>query len=168
MRGTSDIPLYWAVPSSLSHAAGTGDAENLFPLILHFRSPNAGLLLILSWAVLVQIYCSLSRIYEFMEQSCSGDESGLTKISGKYTRNPLDDTRKENGLSSQETTVSLSLEYPSKGFCITEGDKLVRLLCQSLEYCHKIETGTVGPQAITYAQWIMRRYFRFRPAMSGS
>ncbi len=32
-----------------------------------------------------------------------------------------------------------------------------------MEYCHRIDIGLLGPQATTYAQWIMRRYFRFRP-----
>jgi hypothetical protein len=163
LRGTSDTPLYWAAPSSLSYGPEARDAENLFPLILHFRSPTVAIPLILSWAVLVQIYCSLSRIYELTEQNSSGHESGLPEICEKYTGNPLHDATNENGLSCRESTGPLSLEWPSRALCIAEGNKLVRFLCQSMEYCHKIDFGTLGPQAVTYPQWIMRRYFRFRP-----
>lgn len=162
LRGTSDTPLYWAALSSLSYPPEARDAENLFPLILRFRSPNVAMPLILSWAVLVQIYCSLSRIYELTERNSSGDESGLLEVS-ENTANPLYDATNENGWSCRESTCLLSLEWPSKVFCITEGDKLVRFLCQSMEYCHEIDIGTLGPQAMTYPQWIMRRYFRFRP-----
>ena len=163
LRGTSHIPLYWAAPSSLSYGPEARDAENLFPLILHFRSPNAAILLILSWAVLAQIFCSLNRIYELIEQISSGDESGPPETSGTYTGNPFDDATNENSSACRESTGPLSLERVSKSFCITECDKLVRLLCQSMEYCHKIDIGTLGPQAMTYPQWIIRRYFRFRP-----
>jgi hypothetical protein len=37
-----------------------------------------------------------------------------------------------------------------------EADKLAPLLCQSIEYCHRIEMGTFGPQTMVYPQWIMR------------
>lgn len=195
----SDAPLYWAMPSSLSYSpeSEARDAENLFPLILHFRSLNVAIPLILSWAVLVQIYCSLSRIYEVIEQnpSSGSDQSCGVGIGVDIPEIPRNDTtgnpfnnnnfnnnnnpptnENENSLSSsnQQSTINnnpplpLSLEqqpccWPTKSFCITEGHKLVRLLCQSIEYCHQIDNGTLGPQAVTYPQWIMRRYFRFRP-----
>ncbi|KAF2464800.1 uncharacterized protein BDR25DRAFT_271487 [Lindgomyces ingoldianus] len=40
-----------------------------------------------------------------------------------------------------------------------EAGKLARLLCQSIEYCHRIEMGTFGPQTMVYPQWIMRQFF---------
>lgn len=163
LRGTTDTPLYWAAPSFLSHAPEASDAKNLFPLILNFTSSNVAISLILSWAVLVQLYCSLSLIYELMERTFSGDESSLPEFSVKDARNSLDHEMNENGMFSLKLTSPCSFEWLSKAFCITEGDKLVRLLCQSMEYCHKIDIGTIGPQAVAYPQWIMRRYFRFRP-----
>ena len=41
-----------------------------------------------------------------------------------------------------------------------EADKLARCICQSIEYCHKIENGTIGPHMTTYAQWVLKSYFR--------
>lgn len=40
-----------------------------------------------------------------------------------------------------------------------EADKLARLLCQSVEYCHRIEMGTFGPQTMLYPLWIIRQFF---------
>jgi hypothetical protein len=137
LRGTSDTPLYWAAASQLSFPPENQDAENLFPIILQFRHLNDAIPLILSWAVLVQLHCSLSRIYELSEKD----------FSKNHARNSLEDYQ----------------EWPSKAFCIMEGHKLTRLLCQSLEYCHNIDIGMLGPQACTYPQWIVRRYFYHRP-----
>jgi len=52
--------------------------------------------------------------------------------------------------------------YNSFGNIQNEADKLARYLCQSVEYCHRIEMGTFGPQAMVYPQWIMRQYFARR------
>jgi hypothetical protein len=48
--------------------------------------------------------------------------------------------------------------YTNSGSIQHEADKLARLLCQSVEYCHRIEMGTFGPQTMIYPQWIMRQY----------
>ncbi|KAF2794871.1 hypothetical protein K505DRAFT_241199 [Melanomma pulvis-pyrius CBS 109.77] len=49
--------------------------------------------------------------------------------------------------------------HNSFGNILREADKLARLLCQSIEYCHRIEMGTFGPQTMVYPQWIMRQFF---------
>lgn len=40
-----------------------------------------------------------------------------------------------------------------------EAEKLARLICQSIEYCHRIKMGTFGPQIMIYPQWVMRQFF---------
>lgn len=35
---------------------------------------------------------------------------------------------------------------------------LARHLCQSVEYCHQIGMGAVGPQAMSCAKWVLQRY----------
>jgi hypothetical protein len=36
---------------------------------------------------------------------------------------------------------------------------LARCICQSVEYCYRIEMGTFGPQTMVYPQWITRQFF---------
>lgn len=40
-----------------------------------------------------------------------------------------------------------------------EASKLARLLCQSVEYCHRREMGTFGPQLMVYALWVVRQFY---------
>jgi hypothetical protein len=54
--------------------------------------------------------------------------------------------------------------HNSMGSIQHEANKLARLLCQSIEYCHRIEMGTFGPQTTVYPQWIMRQFFARRGA----
>lgn len=42
-----------------------------------------------------------------------------------------------------------------------EAERLGRYLCQSVEYCHRTEMGTAGPQTMLYSKWVMR-YFLTR------
>jgi len=42
----------------------------------------------------------------------------------------------------------------------SEADRLARFLCQSIEYCHRADMGTLGPQSTTYTQWVLRCYYR--------
>ncbi|KAH3944514.1 hypothetical protein HBH98_153140 [Parastagonospora nodorum] len=40
-----------------------------------------------------------------------------------------------------------------------EADKVARFLCQSTEFCFRLEMGTVGVQAMCHARYVMRNYF---------
>lgn len=41
----------------------------------------------------------------------------------------------------------------------SEANGLAHYLCQSIEYCHRVEMRAIGPQAMSYAKWVMQRYF---------
>jgi hypothetical protein len=151
MRSSSDQPLYWARTSVLSSPNEAENAEKLFPMVLEFQSLDIAIALAFSWAVLLQIYCSLIRIFELL-QSNSIDASKLMESQQRGCNAPS---------PNHENHPPPLTPWPSLSFCRADAHSLSRLICQSLEYCHKFEMGMLGPQAITYPQWILRRYFRF-------
>jgi hypothetical protein len=133
VRKASDKPLYWAVPSKLSHRDDeSGDIQEMFPLVLEFQTLNTAILLIFSWAVLLQIYCSVIRLASLLPDA--------------------------QGTHLDDTTPSYNVQFD-----IDEAEKVVRLLCQSLEYFHRIDLGFLAPQATTYPSWILKSYLKHRP-----
>jgi hypothetical protein len=153
MRTSSTRPLYWAKTSTLSHPDKAENMENVFPMVLEFQSLNYAIAFAFSWAVLLQIYCSLIRILELI-QSHSPDPSKLQDSQQNTYQTP-------SPIQENQTTPFTS--RPSLATCIYEANRLARLIAQTLEYCHKLEMGMLGPQATTYPQWIIRRYFKFHP-----
>jgi hypothetical protein len=133
LRRASNKPLYWAVPTKLSHPDDlAGDIAKTFPLVLEFQSLKICVLLIFSWAVELQIYCSLIRVSHLLPNPQETESSGTTRTH---------DVRSD----------------------IAEADKLARLICQSLEYCHRIDMGMLAPQGTTYPTWVVKRYLKYHP-----
>ncbi|ORX96166.1 hypothetical protein BCR34DRAFT_497951 [Clohesyomyces aquaticus] len=66
----------------------------------------------------------------------------------------LEEHRNAEAVHSQLTDLFQSFD----GFQ-HESHKLARLLCQSVEYCYRIEMGTFGLQTMVYPQWVMRQFF---------
>lgn len=52
-----------------------------------------------------------------------------------------------------------STEIWSSSHIREEADKVARLLCQSTEFCFRLENGTVGVQAMCHARYVMRNCF---------
>lgn len=135
-------PPYWAMPSTADNPADEVYNSKLFPFALHFHSIETATYLILYWAIILQVHCNILGLYLhffgdtiFSPAINLSDSENLTK--------PL--------LNSRVATLTSIKE---------EADKLARYLCQSIEYCYRIENGTIGPQLTCYAQWILKLYFR--------
>lgn len=158
----SDKPLYWTVPSALSHPNQVEGSEILFPRVLEFRSLNVAIPLLFAWAIRVQIYNNLIRIYSLIGRT-STDAPSFREIFRPQTDNPTNDTANEYDYTFQSQIDPTSDDGPSMISSVTEADRLTRLICQGLEYCHKSRMGLLGPQCTTFPQWAIRNYFRHHP-----
>lgn len=159
---TSEKPLYWTVPSSLSHPDQIEGSETLFPRVLEFRSLNVAIPLLFSWAIRVQIFNNLIRIYSLIG-SASKDVPSFREIFKPHIETTSNETAEDYDYTLQRHTDSSSADGPSMIFSVNEADRLARLICQGLEYCNKLRMGLLGPQCTTFPQWSVRHYFRHHP-----
>lgn len=137
-------PLYWAVPSSLHNPSDDHYKSKLFPFALQFDSLETASHVVLQWAIVCQVLFNMVELY----QHFCADTIPSSKIDQSKSEDP---TVPESLMKSKFSTLSSVKE---------EADKLARCLCQSIEYCHRTENGTAGPQMTCYAQWVLKSYFR--------
>ncbi|UKZ78863.1 hypothetical protein TrVFT333_006609 [Trichoderma virens FT-333] len=64
--------------------------------------------------------------------------------------------------STKPNGVSISSLPPDDFSKWADADGLARMLCQSIEFCCRMENGLFGIQATCSTQWTLRRYFRRR------
>lgn len=143
-RAKTGRPLYWAMPSGVDNPADAPYNSKLFPFALQFESLETASQLVLWWAIVLQVLCSIIDLYQH--------------FFGRSTLSSAFDQSKFWDLTGPEPC--LNSRFPTMSSVKKEADKLARCLCQSIEYCHKIENGTIGPQMTTYAQWVLKSYFR--------
>ncbi|RDI79933.1 hypothetical protein Vi05172_g9952 [Venturia inaequalis] len=155
----SDRPLYWTVPSALSHSNQIEGSEVLFPRVLEFRSLNVAIPLLFAWAIRVQIYDNLIRIYSVIGRA-SSDIPSFREIFMPQNENFANNTANEYDYTVQGQVDPTFDDGPSMVSSFTEADRLSRLICQGLEYCHKSRMGLLGPQCTTFPSWAIRNYFR--------
>lgn len=143
-RAHLGTPIYWAMPSVVHNPADDSYPSKLFPFALRFESLETASHVVFWWAVVLQVLCSMIDLHQhFSGSSTRFSESGQSKCE--------DPTELQPRLNSR---------YPTMSSVKEEADKLARYLCQSIEYCHRIENGTIGPQMTTYAQWVAKSYFQ--------
>jgi hypothetical protein len=163
---TSEKPLYWTVPSSLFHPNQTSGSENIFPRVLEFRSINVAIPLLFSWAIRVQIFNNLIRIYSLIGRASTSIPSfrDIFKPPTSSTPENYDYATSTFTASDYDYTPSSNDEEgPSMIFSVSEADRLCTLICQGLEYFHKSRMGLLGPQCTTFPQWSIRHYFQHHP-----
>ena len=143
-RARTGRPLYWTMPSGVDNPADEPYNSKLFPFALQFDSLETASHVVLCWAIILQVLCNMIVLHQhFFGDSTlplAFDESNIEDPPGME---PL-----------------LNLRFPTMSSVKEEADKLARCICQSIEYCHKIEGGIIGPQMTTYAQWVLKSYFR--------
>jgi hypothetical protein len=139
LRQSAKTPLYTAKPAQLTNPADERDVGQLFPFALEFRSLRIGTYFVLSWGIQLQINATLLHVPEATLQRLRGIAPWP-----------------ESSLSSSTDSLHMS----SKPTVKDEADRIARLLCQTVEYCHRPEMGIFGPQTMLYTQWSMRSYFQ--------
>ena len=143
-RAITGRPLYWTVPSGVNNPADEPYNSKLFPFALQFDSLQTASHVVLWWAIILQVLCSMINLHQH--------------VLGDSTLSPAFDQSNFEDLMGPE--LPLNSRYPTMSSVKEEADKLARCICQSIEYCHKIENGTIGPHMTTYAQWVLKSYFR--------
>jgi hypothetical protein len=149
--GSTKTP-YWAVPSRLHNPSDDGFANQLFPFALEYRCLNLAMLFMFGSAVMLQI---LSAVL-VLKGSSGLKHEGIPKQASTVssTQDQVVDNQSMN-LEADDTD-----KFWSVSRIRSEADKLARFLCQSIEYCCRHETGTVGAQASCHTQFVLRNYFR--------
>jgi hypothetical protein len=143
-RAETGRPLYWAMPSGVDNPADVPYDSKLFPFALQFESLASASQVILWWAIVLQVLCSMIDLYQHF--------FGSSTLASAFDQSKSEDLP---GLEPR-----LNPRFPTMSSVKEEADKLARCICQSIEYCHKIENGTFGPQMTIYAQWVLKSYFR--------
>jgi len=139
LRQSSNAQLYSAKPAQLTNPADDSYEGPLFPFALNFRSIRIGTYFVLSWGLQLQICATLLNAPEEMLQHVRDITPwAVTSSSAEIDGSP--------------PTLRRVLK--------AEADRIARLLCQTVEYCHRPEMGIFGPQTMLYTQWMMRSYFR--------
>lgn len=149
-RIRADTPRapYWAVPSTLHNPADDKYGNRLFPFSLEFDSIHSAVVFVLSWGILTSIFSSMVQLYTFLN---ANDESTA----------PLEEIlRLRNSSPASDQSNTPDLVWPSLPAMAAETEKLARHLCQSIEYMYRADMGIFGPQSTTFAQWIIRKFFR--------
>jgi len=143
-RAETERPLYWAMPSGVDNPADEPYDSKLFPFALQFYTLESASQVVLLWAIILQVLCSMLDLYQHF--------FGSSALSSAFQQSK---PKNLTGLAPL-----LNARFPTIFSIKEEADKLARCLCQSIEYCHKIENGTIGPQMTCYAQWVLESYFR--------
>ena len=137
-------PLFWTMPSSVENPADESYDSKVFPFALHFNNLETASQVILLWSITLQVLCSMLDLYErFFDTSA---------LSPAFKRS--------NAADATVPVPILNSRFPTMLSVKAEADKLARYLCQTIEYCHRISNGTIGPQMTCYSQWILKSYFR--------
>ncbi|KAH8700975.1 hypothetical protein BGW36DRAFT_425775 [Talaromyces proteolyticus] len=154
----SPTPRFWLVPSRVTNPADVDSSNKIFPFCFEFSSINVAVAIVMSWSVVTQLYSNIIQIYDLVQARL-----------GRSVE--LDDTLAHADPFSVDIPTMLGPpggktegSTTDKGRSIQEiqeeGTRMVRYVCQSLEYHHRIEMGTYGGHATTYACWSARQYFR--------
>ena len=153
-------PTYWAVPASLSNPADEGHPGRLFPFSLEFEDLDAAVICVMTWTAQVHLYCNMVQTFSFLQERAENAlafEDVVGEAEGSWFPSHGLELSIEDG-KLRDGCARMSL--PS---ITAEADKLARYICQSVEYCFRLDMGTFGPQSITYAVWTVTQYFRQRP-----
>lgn len=158
-RSKSSGPLYWPVPSVVTSPADPSPYQKTFPFAVEFPSVGIMAITVQVWTLKTIIYSDILQLYDHVTQQCSH----LLSLGAILHRNVS--SRQEaastlaslrDGTSEQPHMDSLTIENIHE-----EGTKMARLVCQSMEYAHRVEMGTLGVQCTTFPRWAVRHYFRF-------
>lgn len=141
LRAERERVLYWAVPSSARNPADDAYGSKLFPFALEYESLATASSMIFLWATVIQVLVSMMDLYEHF----FGDFPTFDEPKPRIDENPK---------------LVLNSRFPTIASVKDEADRLARQLCQSIEYCYKMENGVIGPQMTCYVQWVLGLYFR--------
>lgn len=155
----SPTPRAWLVPSCAANPADVDPSNRIFPVCFEFESLNVSVLVALCWAICVHLHSNIIQIYELL-QAKLGHPIELEALLFETSTAVADETEQ---YSSRKISPSSAQNGCLLHQIKSEATKLARYVCQSMEYHHRVDMGTYGAHAVTYASWSARQYFRLHP-----
>ncbi|KAI8944140.1 hypothetical protein F4801DRAFT_572747 [Xylaria longipes] len=155
----SPTPRYWSVPSSAANPADINVATKVFPSCFEFESLSAANPVAMCWAIAAQLYSNIIQIHDLVEVRL-GCHIALGDMLAQA------DTTAVDAAGSSFVVSNLPFTADKDQFIediTSQGTRMARYVCQSLEYFHRTEMGTYGGHSTTYPCWSARQYFRLHP-----
>ncbi|QPC65699.1 hypothetical protein HYE67_007930 [Fusarium culmorum] len=131
----SEALVYWSVPAQASNPADKDHEEKLFPFALIFSSIASASAWIFASSIMLDILDTILLLH-----STNHNDNTVLEY---------EDERLNSGITPSMLDALLM-----------DANRLSRLLCQSIEFCYRIENGTFGPQITCYAQATLLSYFK--------
>lgn len=157
----SPTPRSWSVPSRAVNPADADPSNKIFPFCFEFESLGVAVPVVMCWSVSTQLYSTVIQIHSLV-QARLGRQIDLKDLLSQAGATVIDaaspsESPNRNTLLPNTGTGSSIQDIQS------EGTRMARYVCQSMEYFHRIEMGTYGGHATTYPSWSARQYFRLHP-----
>ena len=146
--GRSGMP-YTAVISQANNPADDKYQTILFPFALEFECMDSAITVSFTWSMQLQIFNKIINIHYWMNNN-TADLSSLHDI---FAEQDLQTMFAGESHYIRPDKIPISIIK-------AEADRLSRLLCQFIGYCHRTEMGTLGPQCCRYPKWVLRQFFR--------
>lgn len=154
---------FWSVPSCAANPADVDPANKVFPLCFMFESLSVAVTVVMCWSVAAQLYSNVIQIYDLVQERLGRHiELGFI-LAQADPPVAVDPAASPSGASSPSARSPTTEKVRSIQDIRTEGARMARYVCQSLEYFHRTEMGTYGGHAATYPTWSARQYFRLHP-----
>lgn len=157
----SPSPRAWSVPSCAVNPADVDPSNRVFPLCFEFESLNVAVAVVMCWSVAAQLYSNVIQIHDLV-QGRLGRSMTLEHLLASTNPITLDSAQPLEPSSRDAPSFSLDKSRSIQDIQ-SEGTRMARYICQSLEYFHRTELGTYGGHATTYPSWSARQYFRLHP-----
>jgi hypothetical protein len=159
LRQSMGRPLHWAVPATAHNPSDDAYSERLFPFALEFESLDIAMPVVLASGVILQILGALLHLSRLTDPDQNKQQISTTfvPINSPNWNSSADQSTLDDLLSQ---LFSNDCDIPFTNSIRTAADKLARFACQALQYCHRMELGTFGPQSTCHIQWTLRSYFR--------
>ncbi|KAI1373408.1 hypothetical protein F4677DRAFT_429545 [Hypoxylon crocopeplum] len=157
----SPTPRAWSVPSRAVNPADADPLDRIFPFCFEFESLGVAIPVVMCWSVAAQLFSNVIQIHDLVQARLGcrvvlDDLLAQAYTTVGNTAGPLEE-------SSQNAPLFTTDKSRSIQDVKSEGAKMARYVCQSLEYFHRVKMGTYGGHATTYASWSARQYFRLHP-----
>ncbi|KAI1477455.1 hypothetical protein K445DRAFT_322768 [Daldinia sp. EC12] len=154
----SPTPRSWSVPSQATNPTDVDPSNKIFPFCFEFESLGVAVVVVMCWSVCAQLYSTVIQIHNLV-QARLGRHIDLQTLLDQADASPVN----LGSPSSQNTLLPGPSSTRSIQDIQSEGARMARFVCQSMEYFHRIEMGTYGGHATTYPSWSARQYFRLHP-----
>lgn len=153
----SPTPRAWLIPSRATNPADIDPSNRIFPVCYEFECINVSVIVAMTWGICVQLLSNIIQIHD-LAQARLGHPIELEDLLFETSSLVVD---KAKQYSSE--TISSAQKHSLLHRIKSEGTKLARYVCQSMEYHHRTDMGTYGGHAVTYSSWSARQYFKLHP-----